>query len=155
MCRCGLKVLMLVWAVWSLVDCVTGAVAWLRKNDLWIKLELVCGWWMAASSSSHSICQGVVRRPKMIWSYFLEDLFEWEKQLWLVRWLYWVCVCDWLNSMSSALAGGKDAELTFSSLVWWWGRRPHAAGRETNPTSPPVSSEPGRQLDFWLLLVFI
>ena len=46
--------------------------------------------------------------------------------------------CDSLDSMWSALGGGKDADNTFGSLVWWWGCRPHAAGRETD-TSPPGS----------------
>ena len=36
---------------------------------------------------------------------------------------------DWLDSMSFVLAGGKDEGPTFGSLVWWWGCRPHAAGR--------------------------
>ena len=31
--------------------------------------------------------------------------------------------------MSSASAGGKEADPTFGNLVWWAGRIPHAAGR--------------------------
>ena len=27
--------------------------------------------------------------------------------------------CGWLDSMSSASAGGKDTDPTFGSLVWW------------------------------------
>ena len=45
------------------------------------------------------------------------------------RWLCWVRGSGWLDSTSSASAGGKDADPTFSTLVWWWGRRPYAAGR--------------------------
>ena len=47
----------------------------------------------------------------------------------LSAWPCWVHVCDWLDSTSSASAGGKDADPTFGSFVWWRGSRPHAVGR--------------------------
>ena len=36
-------------------------------------------------------------------------------------WFGWLCsisICDWLDSTSSASAGGKDVHFMFSSLVW-------------------------------------
>ena len=48
-------------------------------------------------------------------------------------WLVWLAVLDpqlWLVGFkSSASTGGKDADPTFSSFVWWWGRTLLAAGR--------------------------
>ena len=71
-------------------------------------------------------------------------------QWWLVCCLSWVRGCDRLDSPSSALAGGKDADPTFNSFIWWWERKPHLVGRGIDPTSPLGSSEPDRRFDICL-----
>ena len=42
-----------------------------------------------------------------------------EKNYYWSGWLCWVRGCGWLDSTSCTSAGGKDADLTFGSLVWW------------------------------------
>ena len=68
-------------------------------------------------------------------------------------WLCWVCSFDWLVSMSSTSAGGKDADLTFSSLVWCWGYRPHLIINNNSNKFLSPGLNPAAQLTFWLLPV--
>ena len=114
--------LMLVWAV----SCL-----WTRccKCCSLVALERLLGCHLMASAR-----KGVVRRPKVV----SEDILRLalRRAVWIKKksshdWCGRLCLvrgCAWLDSSSSALPDGKDTNTMFSSLVWWWGCRPHAAG---------------------------
>ena len=149
-CRSGLKVLVLIRAMWSLVD---KALQVLLLGCTGIASGLSWTWSFVGAGCcivvSCCLLRGVVRRPEVIsedflklalkrtdWiKYFLKLTFRkavWMKEKWwLIGWLCWICSYDWLDSTSSALSGGKDTDPMFGNLVWWWGCGRHAAGKET------------------------
>ena len=99
-----------------------------------------CGWWSWTGVQvlvAESSLRPRVISKKSCWGWWDFLRLALRRAVWMKKikscgwfgWLCWVRGCGFLDSTSSASACGKDADLTFGSLVWWWGWRPHAAGR--------------------------
>ena len=110
----------------SVVACglgAAGAVAWLRRNSSWVKIELVCSWcWLLRCCfvvSTKKCCEetnGGLGRLSEISSQ-KSCLNERAAVIGLVGCSGSAAVVGWIT-MSSALVGGKGVDSTFGSLVW-------------------------------------
>ena len=97
------------------------AVVWLRRNGCWVKLS-----WSAIATGCCVVFEELLNGRHSEVGPEKSCLNKKIRSDWF-GWLCWVRGCDWLDSTSSPLAGGKNADPAFVSLVWWWGHRPHAA----------------------------
>ena len=129
---------MRVFSAWWRWSWSAYAVAWWCRNSCWVELELVCSWcwWLRrrleiSANGCSKETRGNPQKTFLVKLFY--DFLKFSQRLWMreQRWLFgswhrlrWVPGRNWLDSKSVALAGSRDADPTFSSLLLSSGYKP-------------------------------